>query len=97
MSDINAISEISERKRIHKTFEKLLDSSQDVLTFSKDVSDATKESTECIEDVGKYANRIIKDMAELRQLIKDFTVQIGQKIKTLAEAGLIKGTCKTLE
>ena len=97
MVDINAISKISERKQIHKKFEKLLESSQDVLTFSKDVSAATKESTECIQDVGKYASRINGDLVELRQLIKDFTIQIGEKIKTLAEAGLIKGTCKTLE
>nr|XP_022336272.1 uncharacterized protein LOC111132740 [Crassostrea virginica] len=34
-------------------------------------------------------------MAELRQLIKDFTVQIGQKIKTLAEVGLIKDVTHT--
>ena len=97
MSDINAISKISERKRIHEQFKILLDSSQDILTFNNDVSAATKESTECIQDVGKYANRIIKDMGELRQLIKDFTIQIGEKIKTSAEAGFIKGTCKTLE
>ncbi|XP_078334323.1 uncharacterized protein LOC111132726 isoform X2 [Crassostrea virginica] len=90
MVDINAISKISERKRIHKKFEKLLESSQDILTFSKDVSTATKESTECIQDVGKYASRINGDLVELRQLIKDFTIQIGEKMKTLAEAGLIK-------
>ena len=97
MSDINAISKISERKRIHEQFKILLDSSEDTLTFNKDVSDATKESTECIQDVGKYANRIIKDMGELRQLIKDFTIQIEEKIKTCTEDGFIKGTCKALE
>ncbi|XP_078334321.1 uncharacterized protein LOC111132751 isoform X2 [Crassostrea virginica] len=95
MSDINAISKISERKRIHEQFKLLLDSSQDILTFNNDVSAATKESTECIQDVGKYANRIIKDLGELGQLIKDFTIQIGEKIKTSAEAGLIKDVTHT--
>lgn len=92
MADISALSKISERMRIHQRLVNSTDSSTtDLLAFSKEVSSATKESTDCVKDVAKYATRINEDLAKLRQLIKDFTIQIGDKMKALAEAGLFKG------
>lgn len=91
MADISALSKISERMRIHQRLVNSTDSSTtDLLAFSKEVSSATKESTDCVKDVAKYATRINEDLAKLRQLIKDFTIQIGDKMKALAEAGLFK-------
>lgn len=95
MADISALSKISERIRIHQRLVNSTDSSTtDLLAFSKEVSSATKESTDCVKDVAKYATRINEDLAKLRQLIKDFTIQIGDKMKALAEAGLFKGKTK---
>lgn len=95
MADISALSKISERMRIHQRLVNSTDSSTtDLLAFSKEVSSATKESTDCVKDVAKYATRINEDLAKLRQLIKDFTIQIGDKMKALAEAGLFKGKTK---
>ncbi|XP_065941244.1 myb-like protein X [Magallana gigas] len=91
MTDMSALSKISERMQIHEGFVNSTDSSTtDLLAFSKEVSNATKESTDCIKDVAKYATKINEDLAKLRQLIKDFTVQIGDKMNALAEAGLFK-------
>lgn len=91
MADISALSKISERMRIHQRLVNSTDpSTTDLLAFSKEVSSATKESTDCVKDVAKYATRINEDLAKLRQLIKDFTIQIGDKMKALAEAGLFK-------
>lgn len=91
MADISALSKISERMRIHRRLVNSTDSSTtDLLAFSKEVSNATKESTECVKDVAKYATRINEDLTKLRQLIKDFTVHIGDKMKALAEAGFFK-------
>lgn len=95
MTDMSALSKLSERMQIHERFVNSTDSSTtDLLAFSKEVSNATKESTDCIKDVAKYATRINEELAKLRQLIKDFTVQIGDKTKALAEAGLFKGKTK---
>lgn len=91
MADISALSKISERMRIHRRLVNSTDTStSDLLAFSKEVSSATKESTDCVKDVANYATRINEDLAKLRQLIKDFTIQIGDKMKALAEAGLFK-------
>lgn len=80
--------------RIHRRLVNSTDTStSDLLAFSKEVSSATKESTDCVKDVANYATRINEDLAKLRQLIKDFTI-IGDKMKALAEAGLFKGNTK---
>lgn len=95
MADISALSKISERMQIHRRLVNSTDSStSDLLAFSKEVSSATKESTDCVKDVANYATRINEDLAKLRQLIKDFTIQIGDKMKALVEAGLFKGNTK---
>lgn len=98
MADMSALSKISERMQIHEQFVSSTDSSTtDLLAFSKEVSNATKESTDCIKDVANYATKIYEDLAKLRQLIKDFTVQIGDKMKAFAEAGLFKGKTNILK
>lgn len=90
MADISALSMISERMQIHERLVNSTDSSTtDLLAFSKEVSDVSNKTTNCAKDVAKYATRINEDLTKLRQLIREWR-QI--KMKTLAEAGLFKGT-----
>lgn len=82
MADISALSMISERMQIHERLVNSTDSSTtDLLAFSKEVSDVSNKTTNCAKDVAKYATRINEDLTKLRQLIKDFTVENGDKLK----------------
>lgn len=82
MADISALSMISERMQIHERLVNSTDfSTTDLLAFSKEVSDVSNKTTNCAKDVAKYATRINEDLTKLRQLIKDFTVENGDKLK----------------
>ncbi|XP_062599798.1 uncharacterized protein LOC134261374, partial [Saccostrea cucullata] len=97
MADINALSQISERVRIHRKLENSLASTADFLTFSKEVSDETRGSANCIKGVAEYARKINGDLVKLKELIKEFEIQIGEKMKKLCDSGFVVGLTSTTD
>lgn len=91
MVDINALSQIKERIRIHRNLGNSIDETTDFLTLNKEFSDVTRTSIKCIKDVAGYARKINEDLVKFRELTKEFTIQIGEKMKRLGESGIIIG------
>lgn len=82
MTDIKAISLMRARKKCHEDF-KIPTKSDQFDTFQEGIVEATKATSDVIQQVNNYVTRIKKDMQGLRITIEEFNADLANHMKTL--------------
>lgn len=91
MDDINALGLIRTEKEKYTTFTDKLKSGEDLLLYNKDVQSKTERSVRLCTNIQKYINAIQDEIQSLNDIIKSFTIHLGEKMKQLVESGYFEG------
>lgn len=91
MNDLNALSAIRSEKEKYTSFTEKLKSGVDLLLFSKDVRSTTERSFRLCADTKMYIKAIKDEIQSLNDIIKSFTIHLGEKMKQLVESKYFEG------
>lgn len=91
MDDINALGLIRTEKEKYTFFTDKLKSGEDLLLYNKDVQSTTERSVRLCTNIQKYINAIQDEIQSLNDIIKSFTIHLGEKMKQLVESGYFEG------
>lgn len=91
MDDINALGLIRTEKEKYTIFTDKLKSGEDLLLYNKDVQSTTERSVRLCTNIQKYINAIQDEIQSLNDIIKSFTIHLGEKMEQLVESVYFEG------
>lgn len=88
MKDLNALSLIESQKEKYTSLTEKLKSGEDLLLYNEDVQFTTDR---LCTDIQRYINAIQDEIQALNEMIKSFTIHLGEKMKQLVESKYFEG------
>lgn len=91
MKDLNALSLIESQKERYTSLIEKLKSGEDLPLYNEDVQFTTDRTVRLCTDIQRYINAIQDEIQALNEMIKSFTIHLGEKMKQLVESKYFEG------
>uniref|UniRef100_A0A8W8JSE2 Uncharacterized protein n=1 Tax=Magallana gigas TaxID=29159 RepID=A0A8W8JSE2_MAGGI len=92
MKDLNALSLIESQKERYTSLIEKLKSGEDLPLYNEDVQFTTDRTVRLCTDIQRYINAIQDEIQALNEMIKSFTIHLGEKMKQLVESKYFEDT-----
>lgn len=94
MVEIEALNLLRQRKEALKKLPNPADQNISFEKYEETVSRTMTKTQTDIETVSKYATEIIEELENVRELVKNCSIKIGEHLQELMKKNLIKSTLK---